>query len=146
MFVTQLEIDTEVVNLLVDTAVANTTGGDLVELTFDRTVPVGISMAQHFESFADVIEAARMIIYKRTQKFSPNYMICAPDVLRVVSFLNGFTPVANRMPNGPYQAGVYNNIKVFVSPNIEAGRFVFGLNGDDAMSSAAVYAPLELVA
>lgn len=136
------EVDTEIVNLLVATAKANTSGAELAELTFDRTVPVGISMAQHFESFADIIEAARQIIYVRTQKFSPNYMLIAPDVLRVVSFLNGFKPAEGiTRVNGPYQAGTYNGIKIFVSPSIAAGEFAFGLNGDDMLSSAAVYAP-----
>jgi hypothetical protein len=65
-----LEIDTEVVNLLVKTAEEATSVDELATLTFDRTVPVGISMAQHFESFADIIEAGRVIIYNRTQKLN----------------------------------------------------------------------------
>ena len=34
-----------------------------------------------------------------------------------------------------------NGLKVFVTPNIKSGTFVLGVNGDDMMSSAAVYAP-----
>ena len=67
-----MEIDTEVVDLLVKTAQESTSGDEKTVLTFDRTVPVGISMAQHFESFADIIEAARQIIYVRTQKLTNN--------------------------------------------------------------------------
>ena len=40
--------------------------------------------------------------------------------------------------NGPYLAGTLNGLKVFVTPNIEAGTFVVGVNGADMMSSAAV--------
>jgi hypothetical protein len=36
-------------------------------------------------------------------------------------------------------------MKVFVTPNIAPGRFVLGVNGDDMMSSAAVYAPYMAV-
>ena len=43
--------------------------------------------------------------------------------------------------NGPYLAGEVNGLKVYVTPNIEAGRFVIGVNGSDMQSSAAVYAP-----
>lgn len=52
------------------TAEESTSGDELATLTFDRTVPVGISMAQHFEAFADIIEAGRVIIYNRTQKLN----------------------------------------------------------------------------
>ena len=38
-------------------------------------------------------------------------------------------------------AGTLNSLKVFVTPNIETGEYVLGCNGDDMMSSAAVYAP-----
>lgn len=67
-------------------------------------------------------------------------MVIAPDVLPVVSYLKGFVPT-NSTANGPYLAGNYNGLKVFVSPNIEAGRFILGLNDNDLSASAAVYAP-----
>lgn len=71
-----MEIDTEIVNGLVDTAVANTSGEEAALLTFNRTRPIGISLDQHLESFAYVIEDAAQIIYKRTQKLTNN---CAGD-------------------------------------------------------------------
>ena len=43
--------------------------------------------------------------------------------------------------NGPYYLGTVDGLKVFVTPNIAAGRFVVGVNGNDMMTSAAVYAP-----
>ena len=36
-------------------------------------------------------------------------------------------------------------MKVFVTPNIDPGKFVIGVNGNDMMSSAAVYAPYMAV-
>ena len=38
-----------------------------------------------------------------------------------------------------------DGLKVFVTPNIDAGKFVVGVNGDDLMSSAAVFAPFMAV-
>ena len=43
--------------------------------------------------------------------------------------------------NGPYFAGTLDGLKVYVTPNIEPGKFVVGVNAGDFMSSAAVYAP-----
>ena len=39
--------------------------------------------------------------------------------------------------NGPYFAGTLNSLKVYVSPAIEEGRYLIGVNGDDMMSSVS---------
>ena len=68
-------------------------------------------------------------------------MLIASDILPILSFIKGFSAVSTSSVNGPYFAGTLNGLKVFVTPNIKAGTFVLGVNGDDMMSSAAVYAP-----
>ena len=68
-------------------------------------------------------------------------MLIASDVLPVLTFINGFTAAPSGQINGPYFAGTLNSLKVFVTPNITPGHFVIGVNGNDMMSSAAVYAP-----
>lgn len=87
------------------------------------------------------VEMARAIIYNATKKFAPNYMIIAADVLPVLTFIKGFTAAPSGRLTGPYYAGQLGALKVFVSPAIASGRYVIGVNGDDAMTSAAVYAP-----
>lgn len=68
-------------------------------------------------------------------------MLIASNILPVLSFIDGWKPVSVSQVNGPYYAGEFNGMKVFVTPNITPGKFVFGVNGDDMMTSAAVYAP-----
>jgi hypothetical protein len=68
-------------------------------------------------------------------------MIIASDVLPVLTFMKGFSAAPAGQINGPYFAGTLNGIKVYVSPAIAKGRFLLGVNGDDMMSSVAVYAP-----
>ena len=68
-------------------------------------------------------------------------MLCASDVLPVLTFIKGFSAASTGQINGPYFAGTLNGLKVFVTPNIAPGHFVIGVNGNDMMSSAAVYAP-----
>ena len=70
-------------------------------------------------------------------------MLIASNILPVLTFIKGFTAAPSGQINGPYFAGTLNGLKVFVTPNIAAGKFVIGVNGDDFMSSAAVYAPLD---
>jgi hypothetical protein len=81
------------------------------------------------------------ILYDRTKKFHPNYMVIASDVLPVLRFINGFTAVKNVKMNGPYKVGKLDGMGIYVSPLMGKGEFFLGLNGNDMMSSAGVYAP-----
>lgn len=130
------EIDTEIVDMLRKGA-----GEALKELTWSKTLPVGVSKFEHYNGFLEIVESARAIIYNRTKKFHPNYMVIASDVLPVLKFVNGFTGVKNPKMNGPYKVGELDGLNVYVSPILAAGEFFFGLNGSDMMSSAGVYAP-----
>lgn len=129
------EIDTEVVNLLVENAASSNL------LNWSRTVPQYIGKAEHYEGFAEVVDIGSGIIYDRTKRFGATYMLCARDVINVLGFIKGFKAANAGKINGPYMAGTLNGIKVFVSPALTRGEFVLGCNGDDFMSSAAVYAP-----
>ena len=133
------EIDTEITDLLIANAVED------AELKFNKAVPYGISKAQHYEGFNEIVEIGKQKIYDATKRFAPNYMLCASNVLPVLSFIQGFKAASVSKINGPYMAGTLNGIKVYVTPNIKPGKFVLGVNGDDMMSSAAVYAPYMAV-
>ena len=89
----------------------------------------------------EIVEIGRQLIYDRTTRFSPNYMVCASNLIPVLSFINGWTPAPAGQVNGPYFAGTLGALKVYVSPAMAAGRYIIGVNGDDMMSSVAVYAP-----
>ena len=130
------EIDTEIVDMLREGA-----GEANAELVWSKTLPVGVSKFEHYNGFLEIVEAAKAIIYNRTQKFHPNYMVIAADVLQVLRFVNGFTAVKNAKMNGPYKVGELDGMGVYVSPRLGMGEFFFGLNGSDMMSSAGVYAP-----
>ena len=130
------EIDTEIVEMLAEGAKE---GG--VALKWSREIPVGISKFEHYNGFLEVIEEAKAIIYNRTKKFHPNYMVIAADVLPVLRFVNGFTAVKNAKMNGPYKVGELDGLNIYVSPALASGEFFLGLNGSDMMSSAGVYAP-----
>jgi hypothetical protein len=110
-------------------------------LTWSKTLPIGVSKFEHYNGFLEVIEDAKAVIYNRTRKFHPNYMVIGSEVLPVLKFVNGFTAVKNAKMNGPYKVGELDGIDVYVSPAIGRREFFLGLNGNDMMSSAGVYAP-----
>lgn len=133
------EIDTEITDLLINSAESN------ADLVWSKTLPFGVSKAEHYEGFSETIERARQVIYDRTKRFAPNYMLIASNILPILTFMKGFSAASVGSINGPYFAGTLNGLKVFVTPNIEPGKFVIGVNGNDLMSSAAVYAPYMAV-
>lgn len=134
------EIDSEIVSKLYAAAVEATSDDELKALTWSKALPYGVSKFEHYNGFLEIFDKAQGIIYNRTQKFEANYMVCARDVLNVLSFVNGYTPVKGKK-NGPYKAATINGLDVYVSPMMPAGEFFFGLNGSDMMSSVMVYAP-----
>ena len=129
------EIDTEVVKLLAESAPLDAT------LSFNKTCPTGVSKAEHYEGFSEVLEKGSQIIYDRTGKHAANYMICASNVKTMLPLMRGWKEASRGKIAGPYFAGTLNGLKVFVSPAIAPGKFVLGFNGDDLATSAAVYAP-----
>lgn len=132
----QFEIDCEVIGVL------DTLAGDAASaLTWSKTLPVGVSKRDHYAGFAEIAALANQIIYDRTKKFSANYIVASSDILPVLTMCDGFTASARGNAVGPYLAGTFDGLKVFVTPQLTNGRFIVGVNGNDYMSSAAVYAP-----
>ena len=129
------EIDTEVVKLLADNAEED------AELTWSKTLPVGVSKAEHYEGFAEMVALAGAKIYNKTQRYQPNYMLISSSILPVLGFIKGFTAANVSKVNGPYFAGTLNGVKVYVSPALAEGEYVLGVNDGDLNCSAAVYAP-----
>lgn len=129
------EIDTEITQLLIDTAKADTT------LRWNKALPYGVAKAEHYAGFAEAVELGAKVIYDRTKKHMPTYMLISSSIKPILKFVPGFTAASINSMNGPYFAGTLDGLKVFVTPNIEEGKFVLGVNGNDMMTSAAVYAP-----
>lgn len=132
----QYEIDTEVINRLDEVA-----GAAAEDLTWSKTLPVGVSKTEHYQGFVEYIEVAKQIVYDKTQRFVPNYMVCSSTVIPVLSFITGWKAASTSNINGPYLAGTLNGMKVFVSPALAKGRYLVGVNGNDYMSAVAAYCP-----
>lgn len=135
------EIDTEIVNLLYKSAFEATTDDERKLTTWNKALPIGVSKRDHYYGFVEVLERASQIIYDRTQKHAANYMLMSSSIKPILSLIDGWKAASTSKINGPYFAGTLNGIKVYISPAIAPNDFVLGYNGDDMVTSAAVYAP-----
>lgn len=134
------EIDTEGVLMLYNGAEHDTTlEFDAYEVAAEENKH--ISRSQYYEQFSEIVARAKKIIYQRTQKFAPNYMVVGANVLTVLPYAKGWTAAPASTVNGPYFAGTLDSMKVYCSPSIPENKFFFGVNGSDLQTSAAVYAP-----
>ena len=134
------EIDTEGVLMLYNGAEKD---GALSFDSYDVTAEANkhISRSQYYEQFSEIVARAKKIIYQRTQKFAPNYMVVGANVLTIMPYIKGWTAAPASTVNGPYFAGSVDGLKVYCSPSIPENDFFFGVNGSDLQTSAAVYAP-----
>ena len=96
---------------------------------------------EHYNGFTETLEIAKQVVYDRTKRFAPNWMIIASNILPVLAFVNSFQPAPTTNINGPYFAGTVSGLKVYVSPAMTAGTFVCGVLGSDMMTAAGVYCP-----
>lgn len=138
------EVDSEAVYL-----VKNAFNGTAIEWE-DQVASTGayISYSQKAESFARTIEEAKNVIYKKTGRFMPTWILISPEVMPVLTFVPGFVPAANAAPNGPYVAGTVSGMKVIVSPALAdpaeenaEGVCYLGVLGADGLTCTGVYAP-----
>lgn len=137
-----MEIDTEIVDMLHDAAKPEDgSEGRPAIANFSKTLGVGVSLADWYAGFAAKLEEYKMALYSRTKKFTPNFMVCAPDVMPILQFVPGFQAASVGDVNGPYFAGTVAGLKVYVTPNIDAGEFFLGVNQGAMQASAGVYAP-----
>ena len=145
------DIDVEAVRTLLDLAkqagaeAGNIAGIGSNKLEWSRTQPIGVSLQEHYASFAQVLAQASQAIYDRTRKFMANFAVVASDILPILDLVPGFQKAPTNNINGPFYAGNVNGLKVYVTPSYSAGQFVVGLNAGRLEGSAAalcMYMPI----
>lgn len=139
----EYEIDSEAVYLVKEAADA--LGADKVVTWVDEELDT-ISYSMKAEGFARKLEQAKMLVYKATNKFLPNWMLVSPDMVPILQFVKGFQQANNAIANGPYVAGTISGMKVIVSPILagadgNAKVCYLGVLGNDGKTAVGVFAP-----
>ena len=145
----QYEIDSEAV-LLVKNAVPSDAVITWKDLAQGEEHNGANYYSLYAEGLARAIEQAKAKIYKKTQRFMPNWMLVSPEALAALTFVKGFDAASTAAVAGPYLAGTYGGMKVFVSPVLgknavtgedESPEMILGVNGVDGKTSVGIYAP-----
>ena len=134
----EYQIDSEAVYLVKEAADA--LGEDKVVKWVDEELDT-ISYSMKAEGFSRKLSQAKMLVYKATNKFLPNWMLVSPDMLPILNFVKGFQPANNAIANGPFIAGTVDGMKVIVSPILEDKVCYLGVLGNDGKTAVGVFAP-----
>lgn len=103
--------------------------GNVEDVPQGRTIPEGRSKFSHYSALMDVAHhLADARIYKNTKRFRADYLIMSSDLLPVFVFTQDFTPEPLSKVHGMYVAGSYKDIPVLVSPILDKGEMIWGVN------------------
>jgi len=140
------EIDVEITNALL--TLGQNSGNSV---TFNAQLPTVGSSGTVFpwvwqkEQLNRTFAEGAQKISLSTKRATGNFIICAPDVLAIITTMEGFKPdvdLATQPPTGPYRAGTVNGLyAVYVTPFYSFGQFVIGFKGDSFLNAGYVYAP-----
>lgn len=97
------EIDEEIISFLAEMGRKAT--NQVAEAVFNKRLPLGVSMRDHYESFVQYVEQAKVALYNRTQRFSPNFMLADPTILPILAMVTAWKPASTSAVVGPYMAG-----------------------------------------
>jgi hypothetical protein len=128
------EIDSELTLGILNFANAGT------PLAWSKTITPGISLVDHYDSFAAKLVEGSNQIFQMTRKVKANFMICGLGVANVVEIMRNFTS-SGVTSVGPHFLGTLGNLKVFVNPDYPSDEFVLGYKGSNMFDAGAFYCP-----
>lgn len=109
--------------------------GNVEDVPQGRIIPEGRSKFEHYSALTDIMHRlADARIFNNTKKFRAEYLIMSSDLLPVFIFSPGFKPEPLSKIHGMYVTGSYNNIPVLVSPVLNEGEMLWGVNEDKSSS------------
>ena len=108
------------------------------DITWSKTMPVGVNNIDHYDSFYTKLVEGGNIIFGATRKVQPNFMVCGLGVSSIVQVMRNFVP-SGVQAIGPHFIGTLGTLKVFVSPDYNANDFVLGYKGTSFMDAGIEY-------
>ena len=128
------EIDDEIVKDLNEK-------GTAPGVTFDATVPDGVSLVDHYAGFPAALTAASNNLWKLTQVATASWVIAGADAANIIEAIPRFKSLGVVNPKGSYLAGYLGNIPVYKSGAVADDDWTVGYKGDSLFESGYIYAP-----
>ena len=133
------ELDREIINDLDNFAGAGS-------VTWDKTVPAGISYTEHKLSIVDAMISLNNKVYSATKRAQTNWVVAGIAVCDVVESLPTFVAApgsqGTQSNSGVVKIGTLNNRwTVYKDPFLTTTKWVQGFKGNSFLDTGYVYAP-----
>lgn len=130
------EMDDEVIT---DLATLGTAAG----VSWDATIPEGISLVDHYAGFPAAITEASNNIWNATQIAEASWIIVGPEAANIIEAIPRFKSSGVLNPKGSHLAGWIGNLPVYKSMARGIGQdgWVVGYKGDTLSDTGYVHAP-----
>lgn len=113
-------------------------------VSFDATVPTGISKTDHYESFTHTLTKAANQIYSATQMVGASFVIAGINAASIIEGMRSFNRSVNftgEQPAGPHVVGDINGMMVVKNAAYPTNEFVVGYKGPGNLFAGYVWAP-----
>ena len=113
-------------------------------VSFDATVPTGISKSDHYEGFTHTLTKANNMIYSGTQMVSGSFIVAGTNAASVIEGMRSFNRTQDkvgRQPAGPHIVGEISGMTVIKNASYPANEFVVGYKGPGNLFAGYIWAP-----
>ena len=101
------------------------------EVNINKSIPENMSKVEHYTDIIELLHTvAQMKIYKNTKRSVPNYVICSADFVPLFTFCRDFQVLPISKVHGTYLNGMFRNIPVLISPILDRGEMLWGVNDE----------------
>lgn len=132
-------IDRSIINDLYNSAGAGS-------VTWDRTVPFGVSWTEHKQSFVDACSAANNLVFRATKRGNTNWMVCGVGVCDVIETLPNFVPAVslseiNQNTGVQFIGTLAGRWRVYKDPFLPNNKWIQGYKGARLTDAGYAYCP-----
>ena len=135
----KLEIDEEIIMFLAN--MGSKKENVIAEAEFNKKIPVGVAVADHYKSLIEKIDTLKTEIFTRTGRYGATFMLIDPSMRKYFSYLPDFKAAPVKGVIGAHFVGTLEGLKIYTTPRLnKTNKFFVGVKGEDFVA-AAVYAP-----
>lgn len=132
-------IDRKIINDL-------SSGAGAGSVTWDKTVPFGVSYTEHKQSLVDAMSAANNLVFKATKRGNTNWIVAGMGVCDVVETLPNFAPATNLAEINPntgvqFIGTLAGRWRVYKDPFLQTNKWVQGYKGARPTDAGYAYCP-----
>lgn len=132
-------IDRKVINDLYNSAGAGS-------VTWDRTVPFGVSWTEHKQSLVDAFSAANNLVFRATKRGNTNWVVAGVGVCDVIETLPNFVPAVslseiNQNTGVQFIGTLAGRWRIYKDPFLPNARWVQGYKGARLTDTGYAYCP-----